>query len=184
MVFKDYYQILEISSEADSSEIKAAYRKQALKWHPDKHPDMDVKSIMQDINEAYAVLKDPEKRKRYDQEYILFKKAKHSYDTEEESSKSSNKHNEKRQNHYSNYSETDSGYRWAYDYDYDVKNDDLKEDIKNAREYANNLVNDFFNELKRNSKLAAEGAWQGVKGYVYSLIFLIIIGLMIRACIS
>lgn len=181
-MFKDYYQILEISSEASSFEVKAAYRKQALKWHPDKHPDMDVKSIMQDINEAYAILKDPEKRRRYDQEYILFKKANCSHSTKQNFSSPNSKQEEKRE--YGNNSDTHDSYRRAYDYDYDVKNDDLKEDIKNAREYANKLVNDFFNELKRNSKLAAEGAWEGVKGYVYSLIFLIIIGLMIRACIS
>jgi curved DNA-binding protein CbpA len=71
-VFKDYYKILKISSDADSNAIKAAYRKQALEWHPDRHPDMDVKSIMQDINEAYAILKDPQKRARYDEEYKFF----------------------------------------------------------------------------------------------------------------
>ena len=61
-MFKDYYKILEISPDADSATVKAAYRKQALRWHPDRHPNMDVKSIMQDINEAYAILKDPRKR--------------------------------------------------------------------------------------------------------------------------
>ena len=68
-MFKDYYKILEISPDADSATVKAAYRKQALRWHPDRHPNMDVKSIMQDINEAYAILKDPRKRARYDEEY-------------------------------------------------------------------------------------------------------------------
>lgn len=51
-MFKDYYKILEISPDADSATVKDAYRKQALKWHPDRHPNMDVKSIMQDINEG------------------------------------------------------------------------------------------------------------------------------------
>lgn len=44
----------------------------SMKWHPDKNPDADVTSMMQDINEAYAILKNKEKRHRYDQEYALF----------------------------------------------------------------------------------------------------------------
>lgn len=179
-MFKDYYKILKISSDADSNAIKAAYRKQALEWHPDRHPDMDVKSIMQDINEAYAILKDPQKRARYDEEYKFFKKTQ-SNETERKNSSSSSYGQAYRQQH-SNQNYND--FRHEYHYEYDVRNEDLKEDIKGAQEYASKLVDEFFSELKRNSKLAAEGAWEGAKGYIYALIILVIIGFLIRACVA
>lgn len=72
-MFKDYYKILEISFGASAEEIKLAYKRQAMKWHPDKNPNQDVTSIMQDINEAYNILKNPITKQRYDDEYILYK---------------------------------------------------------------------------------------------------------------
>ena len=72
MTFKDYYQILGIQVSASQEEIKKAYRRESRKWHPDVNPGVDVTEKMQDINEAYAILKDEEKRKRYDAEYRRF----------------------------------------------------------------------------------------------------------------
>lgn len=72
-MFKDYYQILSIAQNATSEEIKKAYKTASMKYHPDRNPGKDTTSMMQDINEAYAILKDDEKRTRYDQEYRNFK---------------------------------------------------------------------------------------------------------------
>ena len=58
-MFKDYYEILDVPFGATDSEIKSAYKHQAIRWHPDRNPGIDVTNIMQDINEAYAILKDP-----------------------------------------------------------------------------------------------------------------------------
>lgn len=63
---KDYYKILEISREASQSDIKRAYRKLALKYHPDKNKSPDATKKFQVISEAYSVLGDPTKRRRYD----------------------------------------------------------------------------------------------------------------------
>lgn len=66
----DYYEILGIKKGASESEIKSAYRKQALKWHPDRHQGSDKKEAEQkfkEINQAYEVLRDPQKRQTYDQ---------------------------------------------------------------------------------------------------------------------
>lgn len=178
-MFKDYYQILEVSYGTTASEIKSAYRKQALKWHPDKHQNMNVKSIMQDINEAYAILKDPDKRARYDQEYSFFKKTQ-VYQASNNGFKGKQNHQEYNQNSSDNFYE----FRNKYKYDYEVKNEDLRDDIRNAQNYAKELVEQFFNELKRNSKLAAVGAWEGAKGYVYCLLILIFIGFVIKTCVS
>src|SRR3989338_7072976 len=65
----DYYDILGVSKGASAEEIKKAYRKQALEWHPDRHKDDKeaAEKRFKEINEAYQVLSDPQKRSQYDQ---------------------------------------------------------------------------------------------------------------------
>ncbi|MEX0788928.1 MAG: J domain-containing protein [Anaerolineales bacterium] len=68
MEYRDYYQILGVPRGADAAEIKRAYRKLAVKFHPDKNPgDAKAEEKFKQINEAYAVLRDPGKRAKYDQ---------------------------------------------------------------------------------------------------------------------
>lgn len=68
MNYVDYYKILGVDKNATPAQIKDAYRKLARKYHPDLNPnDKDAKMKFQEINEANAVLSDPEKRKKYDQ---------------------------------------------------------------------------------------------------------------------
>jgi curved DNA-binding protein len=64
---KDYYQALDLKKGASNEEIKKAYRKLALKYHPDKNPgDKEAEEKFKEINEAYAVLSDHEKKAQYD----------------------------------------------------------------------------------------------------------------------
>ena len=72
-MFIDYYSILNLDNKANSEVIKKAYRRQAIKWHPDKNPGKDTAREMQQVNEAYLILGDPDARERYDKEYTLFK---------------------------------------------------------------------------------------------------------------
>jgi curved DNA-binding protein len=68
MDYKDYYQILALKKGATNEEIKRAYRKLAVKYHPDKNPgDKSAEEKFKEINEAYAVLSDPRKKAQYDQ---------------------------------------------------------------------------------------------------------------------
>jgi len=64
--FKDYYRILGVDRSADDKAIKSAYRKLARKYHPDVAKGKDSGDRFREINEAYEVLSDPEKRRRYD----------------------------------------------------------------------------------------------------------------------
>lgn len=66
----DYYDILGVGKNASSDEIKKAYRKQALEWHPDRHQGADKEAAekrFKEINEAYQILSDSQKRSAYDQ---------------------------------------------------------------------------------------------------------------------
>ena len=65
---KDYYSVLGLEKSAKADQIKKAYRKLALKYHPDKNPDdKAAEERFKEITEAYAVLSDPDKKKQYDQ---------------------------------------------------------------------------------------------------------------------
>jgi curved DNA-binding protein len=67
MQFKDYYRTLGVARDAPAEEIKKAFRKLARKYHPDVSKEADAELRMKEVNEAYAVLSDPEKRAAYDQ---------------------------------------------------------------------------------------------------------------------
>ncbi|HLC83485.1 MAG TPA: DnaJ domain-containing protein, partial [Bacteroidia bacterium] len=68
MAKKDFYDILEIQKGANAEEIKKAYRKMAIKYHPDKNPgDKAAEEKFKEAAEAYEILSSPEKKQRYDQ---------------------------------------------------------------------------------------------------------------------
>ena len=65
---RDYYEVLGVSKGASGEEIKKAFRKMSKKYHPDLHPgDKEAEEKFKEVNEAYQVLSDDEKRRRYDQ---------------------------------------------------------------------------------------------------------------------
>ena len=65
---RDYYEVLGVSKSADDSEIKKAYRKLAMKYHPDRNQgDSAAEQKFKDVSQAYEILKDPKKRQTYDQ---------------------------------------------------------------------------------------------------------------------
>lgn len=133
-MFKDYYVILDINESANLTEIKSAYKVQALKWHPDKNFDEDTTDKMKDINEAKLILSDNELRIRYDIEYLKFK---------------SFRNNEEKQTKQKNKTKKTKDYS-AYQFDDEL----LKKWMKNARKQAINNVYEMINEFRDSSYVA------------------------------
>src|SRR6476659_870928 len=68
MAKRDYYEVLGVNRDAAADEIKKAYRKMAVKYHPDKNPgDKQAEESFKELGEAYEALSDPQKRAAYDQ---------------------------------------------------------------------------------------------------------------------
>src|SRR3989442_14212998 len=68
MMARDYYELLEIQPEASADEVHNAYRSLAMRYHPDRNAAPEAASMMAVINEAYSILGEPARRRRYDQE--------------------------------------------------------------------------------------------------------------------
>ncbi len=155
-MFKDYYKILGIATNATQEEIKKAYRSQSMRWHPDRNPGVDTTAKMQDINEAYNILKEATTRARYDAEYARFNS------TRFEQQKSAPK----------------------AEANYDIKDDTLKENIKEARKAAEDYVREFYASLKNDSKKAVRGAWDEMKGYLIFSVIMSFIVMAVMTCSS
>ncbi|ATA75158.1 J domain-containing protein [Capnocytophaga sp. H2931] len=168
-MFKDYYAILEISIGASDSEIKTAYYNQCKKWHPDRNPNRDTTQQMQDINEAYLILKDKEARQKYDAEYIRFR---------EYQQKTQQKYNTHRQENAEQSQTTYSEYRFA--------DDILEKWMQNAKNQAKKMAQDITDELrgsfKEAGKSVAENILPAIIGYVFGPIIIFLIFSIVKSC--
>ncbi len=149
MDFKDYYKILEIHQTASLEEIKIAFKKQAVKWHPDRNLETDTTEKMQEINEAYLILKDEEARERYDREYLRYKEftSRHQKSRSQEQEYSSNKSTESKKRQQK--TETPN-----YEFDDEI----LKNWMRNARRQAVDLAKQTIREVGELSVTATKAA--------------------------
>ena len=157
-MFKDYYVILNVSISASEQVIKNAFKREAIKWHPDKNPGKDTNIQMQNINEAYLILKDSEARRRYDIEYSRFTARhanKHYHKPKEESSKSTTANNEGA---------------------FTVEDELLKKWMKNAKRQSVDLAKATLDDLIGMIKIGTKVAMKETVNYtMYYILFTAII---------
>jgi len=167
-MFLDYYAILEVDSNSDIDAIKTAFKKQALIWHPDRNPGTDTTKRMQQINEAYIILKDSEARKRYDLEYLRFKE----YQQKTGGTRKADSGEKKQE-------KTGEGKSYQ-DNSYEIYDETLQGWMSGARKQAANLAKETLEDLvgmsKEGGKAITEAALGGIVRYfVFGIIMLIII---------
>jgi len=151
-MFVDYYAVLEIPNTATKAQIKAAYKKQAIKWHPDKNPDSDTTYAMQEVNEAYLILNDDEARVRFDREYVRY----YSYRKEKEKRESENSN--KQQHEPKNHGQADrgnhnEGYETHRDAAFQFDDELLRKWVENARKQALRNVSQMLVEFRDSSAI-------------------------------
>lgn len=168
-MFKDYYAILAIHQDATREEIKAAFKRQAIKWHPDKYPGMDTTRQMQEINEAYLILKDAEARERYDIEYKRFT---HFREQQKEQQKAKTEEKESQQKKEQQNTTTD----------YTVVDDILKKWMENAQKQAVALAQQTIKDMKGVAGAAASGCVGGIIQLIIVTVILNLIILIVRSC--
>lgn len=168
-MFKDYYAILAIHQDATQEEIKEAFKRQAIKWHPDKNPGMDTTRQMQEINEAYLILKDAEARERYDIEYKRFTNFR---EQQKEQQKAKTEDKESQQKKEQQNTTTD----------YTVADDILKKWMENAQKQAVALAQQTIKDMKGVAGAAASGCVGGIIRLIIVTVILNLIVLIVRSC--
>ena len=158
-MFIDYYSILEVDKESSFEEIKSAFRKQCIKWHPDKNLGTDTTEKMQLINEAYLILKDSEARAKYDIEWEAY----HEY--------------LKNKNIYQNQEiieEVNEDFT-----EYKFQDEILEKWMNNAKKQSVDLAKQAIKDFK---DIATEGAKGSLRYIIYQIIVIFISFLIFKTC--
>ena len=166
-MFKDYYKILEIDSNASDTEIKKAFKKLALEWHPDRNPNMDTTKKMQELNEAYLILKDVEAKSRYDKEYLNYNKTKEATREENQKSEKNDTFNDESKSKHTEYEFQDEElFRWT----------------KNAEKQAVELAKQTIEDLKGMVKVGTQGALESMGYQIIGVVIFLILFSFIGTC--
>lgn len=180
-MFKDYYALLGIDVSASQDDIKAAFKKQALRWHPDRNIGKDTTSIMQDINEAKLILLDTEARERYNREYHRFKDFQRQKENEnrQKEKQSEEYRKERKTEEQKHYQETTSQTR-----DYKVEDEILNKWMNNAKKQAVDLAKETIEDLKGMTKEGMKAATEKVGSQIPSLLIMAVVFLIIAVLIK
>lgn len=185
-MFVDYYELLAIDPSASLVEIKSAFKKQALKWHPDKNPGIDTTEMMQRINEAYLILKDEDARRLYDSEYKRFKQFKNK--KEEQRSYQKEPDSDQKKQHQSNDTSSDNSNQKTnekqHQYEsYEVFDETLKRWMENARKQAVSLAKQTIEDLRGMSIESGKAMRNAIlSGIIRYILFGTLMLIIFKAC--
>lgn len=168
-MFKDYYAILDVMEDASLDDINNAFRKQAKKWHPDKNPDKDTTRMMQDINEAYVILKDDSARTKYNIEYQRFKVYRKEESIAQQLRKEKNAFDEKKGN---------TNHKYEYP-NYKMYDETLKNWMKNAARQAIELAQITIKETRILMGRGMKEAGKEMANYLIAALIISLISLII-----
>lgn len=182
-MFVDYYQILEIEQTASQEEIKKAFRRLAITYHPDKNQGVDTTKQMQLINEAYLFLKDTEGRTKYDEEYQFYRqyeqRQKQKEERKEQQKESQRQHQEKR----TTKPDTEKEY---FHEEYSFRDETLKNWMNNAREQSVDLAKETIEDLRAMFKAGGNAAVDKIgsmlPGYLGGAVIMLIIVILMKTC--
>ena len=163
-MFSDYYAVLGVTENATSEELKSAFKNQAMKWHPDRNRGVDTTKRMQEINEAYLILKDSEARNRYDKEYQLFKQ----YQKQQERPRQDN--NKK-------------PFEEPFEYSgYKISDDTLNDWMKSAKAQAVDLAKQTIEDLKGMTSAGLKAAGNVIVSRLITGIIIFLIFTLVKSC--
>jgi hypothetical protein len=163
MLFIDYYEILNVNFDSSKDDIKHSFKKLAIKWHPDKNLGSDTTLKMQDLNEAYLILKDNEARQRYNVEYIKY----YNQLEVDEVLINPNKYDDSTTKNNKNY---------------DIEDYELLKWIKNAREQAVELAKMSLTDIKNITLQATEASLRAMAIQIAGIILFIVSIALLRSC--
>ncbi|MCB9188116.1 MAG: DnaJ domain-containing protein [Flavobacteriales bacterium] len=174
-MFKDYYDILKIEYSSTPKEIKLAFKKQALKWHPDKNRGVDTTTKMQDINEAKLILLDDEARARYDIEYRKFKEFKEKKESTKKNETKKDKEEDKKEPKPKQQTEN-----------YNVEDETLNKWMNNAKKQAVDLAKETIQDLRGMTQVGLQAGSEKIGSQIPALLivafFCLIIVISLKTC--
>jgi curved DNA-binding protein CbpA len=173
-MFRDYYAILEIEVSASQDDIKDAFKKQALIWHPDRNVGKDTTLIMQDINEAKLILLDTEARERYNQEYARYKNFERIKEGENEQKA---RQRDKQKQHQENTSQGTN-----YKVDDEILNKWMNNAKKQSVDLAKETIEDFKGMTKVGIKAASENIGDQIPSLLIMAVFFLLLFVITRSC--
>ncbi len=174
--FSNYYAILNIGIFSLPQEIKSAFKIQAIKWHPDKNPELNTTLRMQEINKAYLLLQDPDAWSKYNEEYLRYKTFQQNVNKQP---------NHEYYNHYKS-EERNFTKESFQSHDYEVICEILKRWMANAKRQSISLarltLEDMVGMSKAGAVAMANGALHGLGRYVVFSIIILIVSAITKSC--
>lgn len=182
MKFIDYYSVLEISFGATDTELKKAYRELSMRYHPDRNKDNPTATLkQQEINEAYYILGNSEKKKAYDKEYLRYHEfiknsTRQKQERESKTTEQNSREKEQEKTNNKNYQN-----QTPYE-EFEVFDERLKDWMTEAKKQASQVAKQAASDFKGVVKEGANAAIGGVITVVIWIVVVNVIYFIFKSC--